>query len=326
MVNFCSLWQSLPKLHRTLRGRRNQEKLSKRTYGQRNLRRDTACGCSKEADGRSPPYLECFHYEKPAVDSQSRGCALELASSHSSHRMSILKHLDDSAAIMSTSCSSTTSSRSNIRTNPWVSPSPVVVRQMDTLQMWPEDHQTTMPVKMEEGKPRDGSERSSGYGSHDSSPSCSVHSPEWVQVTKTKEDVALQCSMTEDKSVACCEADFVTEEEEEDEEDAKEENSYYWMQDNAENERQHWRVFGRPWCSDENAKSFGIIQELNEKLIRVKVESEALSAVVDRIRREHLHWQWTTLPSASAKTASVQERRYPLQPIKFTMTTFEVTL
>uniref|UniRef100_A0A5S6QVY3 Uncharacterized protein n=1 Tax=Trichuris muris TaxID=70415 RepID=A0A5S6QVY3_TRIMR len=321
MVNFVSLWQSLPKLHRTLRGRRNQDKRSNSVHGPRKFQREVVCSCRMEPTGRCPSYLECFHYQKPAANVESRGCAGQQTSGDCSQRISILKHLDDVGALMSTSCSSTASSRSNIRTNPWVSHSPVVVRQADGLQMWPENHPNVVQAKTEEAKPRDGSERSSGYGSHDSSPSCSVHSPEWVDVAKTKQDVALQCSMTEDKAVSCCEADFVT-----GEEDVKEENNYYWMEEADESERHLWQVFGRPWCLDDNARTFGIIQELNEKLIRVKVKSEALSAIVERIRLEHLHWQRTALRGPSTKTTSVQERRYPLHPVKFTMTTFEVTL
>lgn len=139
-----------------------------------------------------------------------------------------------------TGCYTLPLNRPQIRTNPWCKPKPLI----PSLDLW-----NTLPKKTTDQTANDitkdiidvidgrdktledsimCSSMSSGYGSRDSSPASSVHTPDWqmrisihqqlepqscIEEVIHCEDVGLQCNMTEDKSVDCTEADFGFEEE-----------------------------------------------------------------------------------------------------------------
>lgn len=118
-----------------------------------------------------------------------------------------------------TGCYTLPLNRPQIRTNPWCKPKPLV----PSLDLWntlPKSDQSSNVVDAGDKSLDDSmimcSSVSSGYGSRDSSPASSVHTPDWqmqMSAHQSQEepcslDVGSQCTMTEDKSVDCTEDDF----------------------------------------------------------------------------------------------------------------------
>uniref|UniRef100_A0A915JD58 Uncharacterized protein n=1 Tax=Romanomermis culicivorax TaxID=13658 RepID=A0A915JD58_ROMCU len=123
---------------------------------------------------------------------------------------------------LSTSMICSLSRRPKIRTNPWMCSGGKCGAGADFHML-----QTSISKSEDSSDMLYDSSVSSGYGSHDSSPASSVHSPDWKVATaevvnrndeprKSKSvivpeltDIGLQCSMTDDKSVYCDENDFI---------------------------------------------------------------------------------------------------------------------
>ncbi|KAL1243013.1 Protein RALF-like [Trichinella spiralis] len=209
---------------------------------------------------------------------------------------------------------SVTSYRSTIRTNPWVSPKIVKGEPAPLL------------TAKQAGS---SSERSSGYGSNDSSPACSVHSPNWI-VPPPQEDVALQCSMYEDKAVDCNELDFAEyyNEEDEDEDDDVEDDDEDINYDDVEDKIAGNNLVGKCGdkfeknemgkivqnhdtfdkvrnCDKRGSTNSNIMQQLNEKL---------LQNAIQRVRQKRIQKFY---PEASPLCRN---------PVNFTLTTFEIFL
>ncbi|KRY85562.1 hypothetical protein T4D_3312 [Trichinella pseudospiralis] len=210
---------------------------------------------------------------------------------------------------------SVTSYRSTIRTNPWVSPKIV------------KGHPAPLLTAKQAGS---SSERSSGYGSNDSSPACSVHSPNWI-VPPSQEDVALQCSMYEDKAVDCNELDFAEyyNEEDDDEDEEDDDGEDINSDDDREEKIAGSNLMGK--CGDKfEKKEMGKIvhrQEIIDKVCNCDKRGFTNSNVVQQLNEKLLQ----NAIERVRQTRRVQKfypEALPLcrNPVNFTLTTFEIFL
>ncbi|VDK76204.1 unnamed protein product [Litomosoides sigmodontis] len=97
--------------------------------------------------------------------------------------------------------SPTSSERKNIRTNPWISHNRPLIQATDYQGLKPADELMYASIDRTTSfriKNLDESTYSSGYGSQDSSPESSVHTPDWQPAITTG-----KCSQLEDKEVEC---------------------------------------------------------------------------------------------------------------------------